>query len=457
MHDDHEPGRKKAENEALFRHQVVVAVLAIEARGELRAEAMREVAEALWVGPHGQARRVSVRSLYRWLKQYREHGLEGLAPKRRKRSHWVLDETLLAYLEAQKDADPRASIPELMKRAQAHGLIDAATAPDRSTVYRALRRRGVRTTRAKTGKRAPARRFSYHHRMEMVLCDGKHFRAGVHRARRVALFFIDDATRMVLSVVVGPSERAALYLRGLYRCVYRFGLMQRLFCDNGSAFIAGDSGRVTAQLGIHLIHGTVGYPEGRGKAERFNRTVGEALLRHLDGNPEVSADCRALEVRLEHYVQHVYNKQPHSAHEGKAPAVRFADDPSPLRLYPGPEPLEDAFVLAETRSVSRDHVIQLAGTRYEAPGGTAGQAITLERNVLTGAVTMLHQGRCIRLAEIDLAANAHRPNTGAASPETANQPCPDGPSHAQSSFEADYAPLVDGTGNYPDEEDPSDE
>ncbi len=454
MRDRHDPGRKKAENEALFRHQAVVAVLAREARGEVRAEAVREVAETPW-GHDGLPRRVSVRSLYRWLKQYREHGLEGLQPKRRKTAHRVLDEELLAYLEAQKEADPRGSIPELMARARAHGLIDAATAPDRTTVYRALRRRGVRTTRGKMGKRAVARRFAYHHRMEMVLCDGKHFRAGVTRARRVALFFLDDATRMVLTVVVGPSERASLYLRGLYRCVHRFGLMQRIFTDNGSAFIAGDSHRVTAQLGIHLIHGTAGYPEGRGKAERFNRTAEEAMLRHFDGNPEISADCHDLELRLEHYIQNIYNKQPHAALEGETPGARFAADPSPLRLYPGPEPLEEAFVLGETRVVSRDHVVQLAGTRYEAPSGCAGQTITLSRNVLTGAVYMLHRGRRIRLAVLDLAANAHRPATGPSGPETDNEPCPDTPSHAQARFMADFAPLVDAAGNYPDEENPS--
>jgi hypothetical protein len=39
--------------------------------------------------------------------------------------------------------------------------------------------------------------------MQMVLCDGKHFRAGAARLRRVALFFLDDATRMGLHVVVG--------------------------------------------------------------------------------------------------------------------------------------------------------------------------------------------------------------------------------------------------------------
>jgi len=451
MHDDDDPGKKKAENETLFRHQAVTVILAREARGEVRAEAVRAVAEASLISD-GQLRRVSVRSLYRWLRQYREHGLEGLKPRKRTPSHRVLDEALLAYLEAEKKADPPASIPELMARAQALGLIDKERAPNRTTVYRALRRRGVPTARGKTGRRARARRFAYNHRMEMILCDGKHFRAGVTRARRVALFFLDDATRMVLAVVVGTSEHPALFLRGLYRCISRFGLMQRVFTDNGSAFDAGDSRLLTARLGIHLIYGSIGYPEGRGKVERFDRTIHDALLRHFDGNPEIPADCDALELRLDHYIQRVYNKQPHAALEGETPAARFADDPAPLRLYTHPPCLEEAFTLDETRKVSKDHVVRLGKKVYEVPHGYARRRVTLSRNVLTGTVHMLHQGRAIRLAEIDLAVNAYRPPTRPVG-ET-DETCPDVSGHAQVRFARDYAPLVDEEGNYDDEENP---
>jgi len=46
----------------------------------------------------------------------------------------------------------------------------------------------------------------------MVLADGKHFRAGAKRLRRVALFFLDDSTRYGLEVVVGTAESAPLFL-----------------------------------------------------------------------------------------------------------------------------------------------------------------------------------------------------------------------------------------------------
>ena len=45
-------------------------------------------------------------------------------------------------------------------------------------------------------------------RMLMVLADGKHFRAGTARLKRVALVFLDDASRYGLDVVVGEARLA---------------------------------------------------------------------------------------------------------------------------------------------------------------------------------------------------------------------------------------------------------
>jgi len=104
---------------------------------------------------------------------------------------------------------------------------------DRTTVWLRLRRRGLVTARARHPKTRDCRRFAYAHRMDRVLCDSKHFRAGPKRLRRVALVFLDDATRFGLEVVVGTAETTALFLRGLYRCVPGYGRMSSLYVDNG--------------------------------------------------------------------------------------------------------------------------------------------------------------------------------------------------------------------------------
>ena len=44
--------------------------------------------------------------------------------------------------------------------------------------------------------------------------------------------------------------------------------------------------RACAKLGIRLVHSTPGRPQGRGKIERFFRTVREQFLVELTGEPD---------------------------------------------------------------------------------------------------------------------------------------------------------------------------
>ena len=92
--------------EALFRFQIVAQVRSRMLAGESQAQAVRAVARvAHHFAPSERPRRVSPRSIYRWLSDYREGGLEKLetplpqmeAPSR------VLSPSLLEFMRAVAD------------------------------------------------------------------------------------------------------------------------------------------------------------------------------------------------------------------------------------------------------------------------------------------------------------------------------------------------------------------
>jgi putative transposase len=429
--------------ESLFRYSLVSLVLNHEHRGLARPEAIETVAGQRHIDLEGNDRTVSTRTLYRWLSDFEQGGPDALMPATRKGGPLALPEELLDFFRDQKQADPRTSVPELIRRAGATGRIASDEKIDRTTVWRALRRMGVPTNRVKSPKVRDCRRFAYSHRLDMVLCDGKHFRAGIGRLKRVALFFLDDATRFGLEVVVGTSESAALFLRGLYRCILHHGLMTRLFVDNGSGFIALDTIAVARKLLVHLIHGSAGYPEGHGKIERFNRTVSEQVLRLLPGNLEIDPDVQALELRLRHFLQERYNHTPHEALDGATPWERFHQDPRALRFHDHTEQLRQAFVLHESRRVSLDHIVQVDGVAYETPLGFRGQEVELYRHLLEGTVSLLHESHLVQLAGVDLPANA-RDRRARGQDETPTPAPPAGA--AQIAFDQDYRPVVDAEG-----------
>lgn len=86
------------------------------------------------------------------------------------------------------------------------------------------------------------------------------------------MFFLDDASRFGLGVVVGTDETAELFLRGLHLVLRRFGFMSVLFLDRGPGFRADDTAAACRRLDIHLALGTAAYPEGHGKIEKFGRS-----------------------------------------------------------------------------------------------------------------------------------------------------------------------------------------
>lgn len=299
----------------LLRYHVVSLVRARVLAGAGLAAAVREVAGMGHATAAGGLRRVGARSVYRWLERYEQGGASALRDKPRHRgaASRVLDERLLDFMAAERANDADASVPELLRRAERRGIIESTGEVDRTTAYRALVRMGIATERTKNERVHDMRRFAYEHRMEAVLADGKHFRAGAARRRRVAYFFLDDATRLGLRVAVGTSESAELFLPAFHGVLRAYGRMGILYLDRGPGFIADSVAEVCRRLEIALVHGQARYPEGHGKIERFNQTAANAVLRALDGRAEVDPSCEALELRIAHWLHNTYNHTPHES------------------------------------------------------------------------------------------------------------------------------------------------
>jgi hypothetical protein len=298
------------------------------------------------------------------------------------------------------------------------------------------------------------RRFAFAHRMQMVLCDGKHFRVGVGNTKRVVFTFLDDATRKAMVGVVGPSESESLFLRGIHRLLLRYGKCVCLYVDNGSGFIGRDTQVILALLGIHLIHGTQGYPEGRGKIERFNRTQHQGILRAFPGNPAYDADLVSLENRIEHYYRAIYNETPHESLSGESPESRWRSDTLALNSIDDREAVERLFVLSKSRKVSPDNIVRAGGGHCEMPLGYAGKTVVIEEDLLHGSYHFIDKGHRICLRPVNLETNAHLHRLGRSAAKTATSPAL---TAADAAFLLDFAPVVNATGDFKEPQFPNKE
>ena len=102
--------------------------------------------------------------------------------------------------------------------------------------------------------------------------------------RKTYLFaFLDDHSRAIVGHRFGFAEDTVRLAAALRPALASRGVPDGIYVDNGSAFVDAWLLRACAKLGIRLVHSTPGRPQGRGKIERFFRTVREQFLVEITG------------------------------------------------------------------------------------------------------------------------------------------------------------------------------
>lgn len=443
-------GKLKPEQKQLFRYLVVSQVLLKMDQGMTRSKAIRTISEKDHVAPNGAVAELSRKTIERWVKAFEVFKLEGLKDKEREKckDSVVLPDRFLSYLKTEKLQDPKASIPELIRRAKGTGVLHQEHKVDRSTTWRAMKRMGVPTKISSRPGPRDQRPFAFKERMQMVLADFVHFRAGQNRLKRVAIYFLDDATRFGINVLVSTGgEQAIVCLKLLHDILLRFGLMLAVYWDRGPAFKSNDVKRVMMRLGIHVVVGEAEYPEGHGKIERFNRSLRSRILRSFDGALYVDPDPASLTLRLRHDLFHVYNQRPHRGIDNEKPQDRWDRSTRALKPVQDEEWLKQAFVLPLPRRVTKHNVISYNSVSYEMPLGYAKQKVEIQRALLENdALYFLHLGQRMKLKPADLAFNAICGRSRREKTEEVSGPPPK--TSSMISYEKHFSPIIDPDGGF---------
>ena len=140
--------------------------------------------------------------------------------------------------------------------------------------------------------------------------------------------------------------------------------------DNGAAFRSNALKYACARLGVALLHSRPYIPQGRGKIERFFRSVRMQFIPLLPA--ELTLEI--LNERLARWIDDDYHARKHSS-TGQTPLERYLAQVHLLRAAPGD--LRDYFRIPARRKVDKDRTVTLEGHVYEAPLGLMGQTISL--------------------------------------------------------------------------------
>jgi transposase InsO family protein len=365
---------------ALFRYQLICPALEAGLSTKARGRIVRVIAARTHQGPFGQAHRYSRDTLDRWIRRYRAGGFEALAPSLRQPGARV-DTTALELAVALKRENPArtaAQVARILRASQGYS-------PSESTLLRLFHRHELMTPTGAEG--SVFGRFEAGAPNERWVGDALHGpRLGGRKAYLFA--FLDDYSRLATGYRFGFAEDTVRLAAALEPALAARGVPASVYVDNGSAFVDAWLLRACAKLGIRLVHSTPHRPQGRGKIERFFRTVREQFLVEVtDTSAAELAEAKLtpaaallnLNAQFTAWVESVYHHRTHSE-TGQTPIIRWNEGWDGLGHGPArasAQALTEAFLWAAQRIVTKTATVSLHGNTYQVEPALAGRKVEL--------------------------------------------------------------------------------
>ena len=281
-------------------------VLEIKNNDKTIAEAARD-ADVTW------------KTMKSWIVRFKEHGIFGLLNQPRGKTNSVSDEIKEKTVDIKRINRTRSArkIRDILKREENISL-------HRQTVWRILKDAGENK---RTKKKLKVYRDFERHRpnslwqidyMDAIVIEG----VGLV----YLILILDDHSRKIIGGKFVTERSAYNALKLLWESNEKYGIPSQIYSDQGTQFksILGKGfshyERVCKRLAIKVIHGTVRYPEGRGKIERLFGFIQDDFI------PEYRFTClKDMNTKFEKWIVWYNREHEHSTLGGNPPNSRYTN------------------------------------------------------------------------------------------------------------------------------------
>jgi putative transposase len=390
---------------ALFRAGIVGGLVHRQLdHGELKA-ALAALAQQRFRPPgRDMARRYAVSTLERWFYGYRDGGMVALTDSPRSDRGFIqalTDEQRVLLMEIRREFPSAASALIIRTLVNLGRLAEGAiTASSLNRFYAA---QGLPRAHADHSGRPQRLRWvadAAHALWHADVCHGSDLRVDGNRAPVRIHGILDDHSRDLIMLEARATEREDDMLDLLMKALLRTGRPKALFLDNGATYRGKALALVCERLGTTLIHARPHQPQGRGKMERFWRTLREQCLDYIPPTAtlqDVNAHLAVFWTR--------YRATPHAGLMGDTP-LRVAARGEAQQVTE--EVLRAAFTVTAQRRVLGDSTLSIHGTLYQVGEHMlAGKRVQVEVSLLDGkpASHVTYAGHRYVLSPVDPIAN----------------------------------------------------
>jgi len=358
---------------ALFKYGIIAPV--INGNTDVQMEYFREIAKKEYEVPHQGGKKFKAQTFKSWLKKYRKNGIEALKPKIRndKGKSRKIDDQLVNDIKNVLSSYSNISTSAVYRLLISEGKIKPGNLKEQ-TLRKYIKDNQLKEESAKI----PRKKYEKVHVNELWIADamhGPHININNKKKKVFLIAAVDDHSRMITCYGWFFNENSISLEITLKEGIRRFGLVQTLYCDNGSLFSSSHLQLACARLGVALVHSRPYDSASRGKIERFFRTVRQKFLPFE--NPQ---KIKSLTQINDHFKQWLEKEYTRHFHHGinSSPMDRFMEslkNTSIKRVTD--EQLDLAFQITITRKVKNDSTVSINNTLYESPTKYIGKTIEI--------------------------------------------------------------------------------
>ena len=386
---------------AIWRYGIISPLLHRDANSLPAGELLDQASWQRYVHPDGSHMTLSAETLRKWLYRYLHGGLPGLMGKVRsdKGNHQIPDEIISAMV-AMREEHPRWTTARMTKELGKTGRWNGRK-PSRSAIYRFVKAHNLQRD-PHINPEHNVRPFAFDHFGQLWIADFLHgpklFKDN-KKQKTYLHVILDDSSRFIVHGGFYLTESVEPLIYDLMGAARRFGIPQRFYTDNGSAYISRHLKILCARNGIDLVHTPPFVPQGRGKVERFFRTVRDQFL--CDKFQTIKQINNAFKLWVAGYHETL-----HSSLECSPLQKRLQSKNVCRALSPSID-IEALFRMERRCRVYNDCTIHFKKIRYEVPGCLPGSRVTIY--YMPWDRTCIYYGNEMKKARIvDLGANARR-------------------------------------------------
>jgi putative transposase len=365
---------------ALFRLSVLGSLASRERleHGELK-QTIKMLAAQRYNIPGSKRSHLTEKTIEHWYYAWKRGGIQALSSQKRcDMGQTKINDVHKAAILQCKTENKKRSISQVKRLLERSGVA-ALDELSRSSMHRFLKSVGLSRCMGDAKELIERRSFCAQYSGDLWYGDVMHgpsVPVGKRLQKVYLVSLMDDVSRLIVHSAFCLGE-TALDIEGvLKQALLKRGLPKKLVVDNGSAYRSGSLQQICARLEIRLVYCRPYTPEGKGKIEKWHRTVRENFLNELDTRH--LRDLNDLNARLWAWVESEYHTRIHGSLEGLTPVERWQKDIRQVRpLGSFASKLEELFYHHHPRKVRKDGTVSFNGKYYEVPYELMGQKVML--------------------------------------------------------------------------------